>query len=166
MEVNVGMVFAMIFVLIIIGFILAVGLDQILVLFDVGGQAQMTKAVKDLEKITEEVYLYSEGSSKTYMLSIPSSSRLCFVNKEDPGPQTYTEPERTWFPDKMVLEQFLKNPESQYYGSNIWMYKQGDEFGEGYEISHLSPAKSFCTRGGTKLFLVNKGYSVDISYIE
>ena len=164
--VQIGMVFAIIFTVILIGFILAVGMNQIRDFFCIGSNAQTNKAVKDLESLIGEVFLLAKGSSKTYLLNMPSDAKLCFINETNPGPHPYTDPTKTWNPDKLVLDNILLDPNSNYFGSNLWIYRCGTPLGEGYKIKYLSPSKSFCSIRGHKLFLENKGAWVDISILE
>jgi hypothetical protein len=157
-----GMLFAMIFTIIIIGFIFAVGFSQIQDFFCLGSNVQTRKAVKDIESIVDEVFVLAAGSAKTYSLSLPSGAKICFVNKDYPGPQPNPDPATNWNPDRLVLENFLENPNSPQYGSNLWIYFCGNPLGEGYKMKYLSPSKSFCAVSGHKLFLENKGSFVNI----
>lgn len=157
------MVFAIVFTLIIIGMIFALGFTQIQDFFCLGANAQATKAVTDLESLVEEVYVLAEGSGKNYPLALPSGVKVCFVNEQNPDPRPWPDPGRTWNPDRLILEEFLKNPASPSYRSNTWIYFCGKPLGEGYKIPSLSPSESFCAQGGDKLFLENKGTFVDVS---
>lgn len=157
------MAFAIVFTLFVIGFLLVIGFNQIQDFFCVGSTAQTFKAVQDVEDLTEEVYILSKGSGKTYPLNLPGGSKLCFLNTTDPRPHPYTNPERTWNPDPVILRNILQNPNSPQYGSNLWIYSCGNSLGEGAKLAHVSPSKSFCASGGDVLFLENKGRSVDIS---
>ncbi|MBL7160864.1 MAG: hypothetical protein ISS93_03385 [Candidatus Aenigmarchaeota archaeon] len=163
---NVGMAFAVIFTLIIIGFVLAVGMEQIQSFFCIGSDAQANKAVKDIEKVVEEVFLLAKGSGKTYHVAIPSGVKICFINRKNPDPHPYTDRSLTWDPDPIILEHFLRNPNSPQYGSNTWIYYCGKELGEGYKIKYLSPSKSFCVTTGRDLYIEQAGSSADISPLE
>jgi len=163
--VNIGMVFAMIFTVIIIALVLAVGMNQITDFFCLGSNAQANKAVKDIESLVGEVFLLSSGSGKSYPLSLPSDVKVCFINKTNPGPHPYTDTKKTWNPGTLILENFLQNPTSPQYGSNIWIYYCGKELGDGYKMKYLSPSKSFCAPTGSKLYIENTGPSVDITTI-
>lgn len=160
------MVFAIIFAIIVIGFIFALGFKQIEGFFCLGSNAQTSKAVKDIEAVVDEVFVLAQGSSKTYPLSLPSDTKICFVEKDNPGPNPDRDPEMTWDPDPLIIEEFLQNPRSPHYRSNLWIYFCGQPLGEGYKMAYLSPSKSFCAVGGHKLFIENKGASVDISTLE
>lgn len=160
------MVFAIIFTIIVIGFIFAVGFNQIQQFFCLGSNAQANKAVQDIESLVDEVFILAKGSGKTYPLSLPSDVKVCFVNETNPGPHPYMDTTKTWNPDPLVLTQFLGNPESSSYQSNGWIYMCGSTLGEGYDFEFLSPSKSFCAPSGTTLFIENKGATVDISFLE
>lgn len=163
---QIGMVFAIIFTLILIGFLFAVGFNQIQSFFCIGSNAQTNKAVKDIEAFVDEVFILAKGSGKSYPLSLPSDAKLCFINKTNPGPHPYQDTTKTWNPDSLIIEQFLQNPDSPDYGSNLWIYRCGSPLGEGYTMRFLSSSKSFCALSGTTLFLENTGATVDISFLE
>ena len=77
--VSVGMIFTLIIALIMIGAIFAFGLPQISSIFGLGGQAQLQKAVKDLEYTVGEVYNLASYSSRTLLASL--SSRLSTLTR-------------------------------------------------------------------------------------
>jgi len=160
-----GMVFAIIFTVIIIGFVLAIGIGQIQDFFCLGSNAQTNKAVMDIESVVEEVYVLARGSSKTYTLSLPADSKICFV-AEDPSPHPYLDTTKTWNPDKIILDEVFRNPNSPQYGSNLWIYHCGTPIGEGYKMKYLSPSKSFCAVSGRSIYIENAGAEVDISMPE
>lgn len=157
------MAFAIIFAIIIVGIIVAVGFTQIQQFFCFGSVAQTDKAVKDIESLADEVFVLSEGSSKTYLLALPSDSKLCFINRTHPDVTPYLDPGKTWNPDPLVISQMLRNPSSPSYQAPLWIYRCGDSFGQGYKMRYLSPSRSFCSRHGDQLVLENKGRTVDIS---
>lgn len=161
-----GMVFAIIFTLIVVGFILAVGVGQIQSFFCLGSNAQTNKAVNDIETLTEELFVLAKGSSKNYPISLPADAKVCFINITNPSAHPYTDSSKTWNPSRIILESVLRNPSSSSYGSNVWIYRCGDAVGSGYKMDYLSPSKSFCATGGDKLYLENRGKSVDISFLE
>ena len=168
--VSVGMIFTMIIALIMIGAIFAFGLPQIGTILGMGGQAQLQKAVKDLEYTVAEVYNLAEYSSRTTRVSLPSGTKLCFIDVEDPSPRIFTEAQRDlwWNPDPFVITQMINNPNSPYYQSNLWMYTSSEGMGEGYKIPGMAVACtrhpcSFCITGTNELFLENRGLTVEVS---
>ena len=177
--VSVGMIFTLIIALIMIGAIFAFGLPQISSIFGLGGQAQLQKAVKDLEYTVGEVYNLASYSSRTFKVSIPSGTRLCFIDPVDPGARVYSTQNKWmwWDPDQFVIDQMINNPNSPYYQSSLWIYSSDEEIGEGYDIPALRPAEcnppgisqqqrqpcSFCVVGGEELYLENKGLWVEAS---
>ncbi|MBI4182223.1 MAG: hypothetical protein HY520_04625 [Candidatus Aenigmarchaeota archaeon] len=158
-----GMAIAIIFTLIVIGVIIVFGFGQIGGLFCTGANAQLFKAVQDLEDTVEEVHVLARGSAKTYRVAVPSDTSLCFVNQTNPAPHPYTNPAYTWNPDPLVIDEFLQNPASPAYQAPVWMTPCGSVLGEGYQMKYLSPSRSFCAPGGTTLLIENVGRTVDIS---
>jgi len=154
---NVGLVFGMIFTVIIIGFVIAYGTGMIGDIFCLTGSAETHKALIDIESMAEEVYNYGFGSSRVYSLALPSGSKICFVDTDDPSTQVYPIRAYNWVPTE-AQEIIISN-----LSRNIW-YK--DCNGADYTtIERLQPAdlKSFCAPGGTELYFENAGSIVEIS---
>jgi len=160
------MFFAIIFTVIIIGFVIAVGIGQIQDFFCIGSDAQTNTAVKNVEVLVDEMFILAKGSAKTYKLSLPSESRICFVNITNPDPHPYQDVSKTWNPDKIIIDEILKNPNSPQFGSNLWIYRCDSKVGEGYKMKYLTPSKSFCAVGNDEILIENKGSFVDISIPE
>lgn len=159
---NVGMIFAIIFTIVIIGAILALGLTQLQDFFCLGSTAQTNKAVNDVETLVDEVFILAKGSGKSFEMALPQDSTICFVNPDNPAPHPYLDTTLTWNPDQVVLEGILNDPSSTQYGSNLWVYSCGNALGEGLKMDHVIPSKSFCAPSGTTIFIENVGGSVDI----
>ncbi|MBI4021125.1 MAG: hypothetical protein HY369_02695 [Candidatus Aenigmarchaeota archaeon] len=157
-----GLVFAIIFTIIVVGVVVALGMGQIQSFFCVGSNAQTNKAVADIEDIVDEVFVLAKGSAKTYRLALPSDGKVCFVNSTSPGVQPYTDTTQTWNPDPLILEHVFQNPASPGYGSNVWIHYCDRPLGEGYQMKFLAPSKSFCAVSGRTVTIENKGKTVDI----
>jgi hypothetical protein len=152
-----GMVFALIFTVIVIGLVLVFGMGQIGSLFCMSSDAQVGKALDDIENVAFEVYNLAEGSSRLLKVSLPGDARLCFVNPESPETQLYTSSEnwKNWVSDP-VYESMI-----QERGYNIW-YEMCSGKG-GKKLPYISVPKNFCIEGGKNVYLENKGLVVDIS---
>ena len=176
------MPFAIIFTIIIIGFLFAFAFPQIASIIGLGGQAQINKAVQDLDTVVEEVYHLAEGSSRVFSLSMPSTAKLCFIDLDNPETCAYAETWKSWCPGNpacaygrtenfIVINQTILNPNSPQYLSNVWIYSSEEGIGEGYEIPALKPACkrtdccSFCVRGGERLYLENRGLYVEVDIV-
>jgi hypothetical protein len=153
---NVTMVFGIILAIIIVGFMLAVGGSQIRSIFCVSADAQVQKAIVDLEAMVEDVYWNTgEGSSRLFEVRLPGDSKLCFVDPSDPGPQIYgTYTWRNWNPDS-ILSELIKGR-----GYNMWFFQCGGE--QGRTVKYLKVERNFCIIGGKRLYLENEGDSVSI----
>jgi hypothetical protein len=164
---QVSLIFTFIFAIVMIGLIIAFAIGPISNMFGLSAQAQVYKAVKDIEKLTEEIYYQSLGTSRTYTLTIPGGTKICFIDPNNPDRKIYSANEKWkwWDPDPVVINYMIKDPASQYYQSNVWLYyKEG--IGEGYKIARLKTSQTnqnFCAIGGKELFLQNKGPYVEIS---
>lgn len=154
---NAGMVFALIFTVIVIGLVLVFGLGQMGSLFCMSSDAQVGKSMTDLETVASEVYNLAEGSSRVFRISLPGDSKLCFVDPEGTGIQLYTAADswKNWVPDP-VYESII-----QEKGYNIW-YEMCSGKG-GKTLSYVKVPKNFCVIGGKSIYLENKGLWVEIS---
>ena len=156
---NVGMVFAMIFALIMIAMILVFGIGGIGNIFCLSSDAQVASTIKDLESMVEQTYVLSEGSSRVFDLVLPGDAKFCFVNTEDPGePGAYLNPEHDWVPEEAYSTIIRER------GYNLWYTQCSGR--DGYKLEHLGvrDAKSFCVAGGDSLYLLNKGLYVEVSF--
>ncbi len=154
-----SLVFAMIFAVIFIGLLLVFGMGQITNMFCFNGNAQVDKAVKDLENDVQNVYNLAEGASKLFRVSIPSGSSICVVNTSNPdiNPAGYWMPN----PDQMpVISQKIMLKDA-----NVWINYNCGSNEQTYRIEHLRAVRqpgavgtgSFCASGGSSIYLENAG---------
>jgi hypothetical protein len=150
---NIGMVFAVIFTVILISFLLIFwsgGLTRFLCL---SSDAQTHKVVSDIKRLSEELGYTSEGSAKRFQLGLPSETRFCFVNPENPS----SNPSRGWDSDP-VYEAIIK--ENRY---NLWYYYCSGK--NGVRIPNLRAKYNFCSGSGDVVFFENMGLYVEISLL-
>lgn len=154
---NAGMVFALIFTVIVIGLVLVFGMGQIGSLFCMSSDAQAGKVISDLEDVSFEVYNLAEGSSRVYQVSLPSDARLCFVDPESPGTQLYPSGEswKNWVADPVYQSMIQEN------GYNLW-YEICSGKG-GTRLQYLRVTQNFCVEGSREVYLENRGLWVEIS---
>jgi len=156
---DVSLVFAMIFAIIFIGLLLVFGMGQITNMFCFNGNAQMDKAVKDLETEAGTVYNLAEGASKLFRVSIPAGSSICVINTTDPNPNDAG----YWLPntDQMPI---ITN-KIRLRSANIWINYNCGNNEQTYKIAHLKAVRSpgasgtgsFCALGGQSIYLENAG---------
>jgi len=147
---NIGMVFAIIFAVIVLGFVIVFGWQQIVNIMCLGNEAQTGKAIKDLETSAQSLYGKALGSSSVFKLAIPGDSKFCFINSSNPR----SNPGGGWRPDP-VIERMIENN-----GYNLWYSHCSGQ--SGYEINHLLVSENFCVRSGAELYLENIGSGVSI----
>lgn len=166
------MVFALIGTVIIMGALFVFAMPQFAALFAVGGQAQLQKSVDELESLIGETYNMAPGSSRIATISLSPNTRICFINPDDPTRRVWETAKKWkwWDPDPVVIQGILQNPDSDQYGSTLWIYTPDLPAGLGYTIDHLKPAPqysgdsgNFCIRGGVRLYVENKGRFVEVS---
>ena len=149
---NTGMVFGMIFAAIVIGLLLIFGAEQIINIFCLSSNAQVNKAVKDLENEVENVFVLAEGSAMPFTVAVPRNAMICFINHSNPAAMNNWRPE----PDKFNI---ISNKIRQYR-YNLWIYYGCGTNDDGYKIRYLQVSENFCVGAGTELYLENKGYHV------
>ena len=151
---NIGMIFGIIFAIIVIFFVTAFALPMILETGCAQEQLQVSDALNDLENTIGNFYLLSQGSASFYEFNAPPNVKTCFVYYNNPATNVgggWTEPE-------IVRKTIIQ--ENEY---NVWFsYCEGED---GRHIEHLSveDGKSFCITGSGRLYLENMGNHVKIS---
>ena len=157
---QVGMVFALIFAIIMIGFIFIFGLPQIGSLISIGTQAQVNKMIKDIDSKVDDLYWNANyGSSEIIQITLPSDVRFCFIDPtsiETLKNEYYTQEWRTWRQDDAIKVMIVNE------GYNLWYYKDDEQ--NGYKVNRLKPdGRNFCVMSGMELYMENKGSYVGIS---
>jgi hypothetical protein len=158
---SVGMVFALIFTIIVIGLLLTFGMDSIIRFFCFANDAQTTSVIKKLEIAVDSLYEKSEGSSLLFKLKLPSNAKLCFVNASNPSSRFHTDPVKTWNPDITIQDMIKEN------GYNLWFFHCSGQ--SGYKITCknspqcFQPSDNFCATSGSELYLVNKGEWIEVT---
>lgn len=155
---SVGMIFGIIFAILVMVMILVFGSDVIVSIFCMGNDAQTQKTIQNLQTFVDNLYLLPSGSGDYFTLNLPRDSKICFVNTTYPGPVFYPDPLKTWDPDK-VYQRIIKEE-----GYNIWYHHCSGQ--SGGKIDHLyigkEDTKNFCAKPGMKLYLENVGRWVAI----
>lgn len=151
---NIGMVFALLGAIILIAFLLAFGLGAISGIFNVNEQAQVQKAILELEDLVEELYYRAPGNSDIRELGMPQGTSICFVNSS--VRKVWPESWKTWNPSQDIKDVL----DVRHY--NIWYFWSTGN--EGYEIEHLVVPESFCTIPGTEIYLENRGTYVTAEF--
>ena len=156
---DVSLIFGIIFTIIVMGALLVFGWDQIANLLGFGGEAQTLRSIDNLNKKIDFIYRNAEGSRTEFALAFPKDFRLCFFNSSNPAPRFYSDRSMTWNPDQTVLFRINQS------GFNSWYYRgENDAAGHGYGFAYLGipTEKNFCVPGGTRLSIVNRGYTVEV----
>ncbi|RLI96668.1 MAG: hypothetical protein DRO99_04090 [Candidatus Aenigmatarchaeota archaeon] len=149
-----GMVFGIIFAIIMIALLLVFGMDQIVNIFCVSNTAQTNKAVKDLENAVEDVFHLAEGSAMPFKIAIPRNAELCLINYSNPSPMN------NWNPDPDMYNIIRNRIQANQY--NVWINYGCGTHEPGYRISYLRVSENFCVGLGEELYIENKGHYVSI----
>jgi len=160
-----GMAIAIIFTLIVIGFLLVFGYQQISQWFIFQNQVQVMKVINDLEDTAKMTLDKSEGSTDTYTVKIPEAAGICFVDPKSPEKRIYTRDKtaQNWNPENIAhVKTLIKN-----HGYNIFYFTDGGSKLDGFEMSGVSPGKTggtsdnFCVKNGMKVKFTNVGLYVE-----
>ena len=144
------MVFALIFAIVLISFIVVFGYDAITRMFCIGKDSQVQKAFDSVKEYVNRLYMKAKGSSDIAEVNIPSGSRICFVNSTSPGRNSAGQ----WYPDRSIEEIITVE------GYNTWIeFCRGSE---GYTLRHVRIDENFCVIGPSRIYLENKGAYVSI----
>ncbi len=154
---SVGMIFGIIFAILVMSMILVFGADVTKIIFCTGNDAQIQKTIDNLQSVMDDLYMLPSGSGDWFTIKIPSDFRICFVNSTDPGPVIYPQQERSWKPD-IVYQRIIQDE-----GYNIWFRHCSGESGGEIEHLFISPGKNFCAKTGTRIYLESTGRWVTIS---
>ena len=140
---SVGMIFMLIFAVIVVSFLIFFGY----------GDAQVQKSYKTLEDSVESMYRKTKGSSEMLEVSIPSSTMICFVNSTDPRPNVLG----GWLPDSDVQDIISVK------GYNAWIkFCRGEE---GYVMDRIRVSESFCITSHNEVYIENTGSHVEIELL-
>jgi len=156
-KLNVGMVFGIITAILVMIFVIIFASDQISNMFCAGSVAQTNKAVMNLEEIVDDIYYAGLDSSDLYTMRLPDNAKVCFINTDDPRPNIALgwSPEINQYP---IIEQII-----QLQDYNTWIeYNCGPDSDPGYKISYMVVPNSFCTTSGDRVYLKNKGMTVEV----
>ncbi len=151
---QVGMVFGIIFALIVMAMVLTFGSGMIADMMCMGSLGQTNKAIEDMADAVSRVHSLDEGSSSPFDVSLPSSARVCFVDPEDPSPSITG----GWMPDPGL---FIEE-EIQANGYNIWLEYNCGESDRGFSMRYLETESNFCAERGDRLLLTNTGMTVSV----
>ena len=144
---NVGMIFGIIFTLILMGLIFVFGGKQIASMFNIAGDATVYNDINILEKEVANVYSMTQGSSKRLLVHAREDAKVCFINIERSDIT-----ENGWDGNMGFV---AKNT-----GYNVMIFKEKGF--DGKHIKHLEPQKNFCITESKYLVLVNRGRFVDV----
>jgi len=142
---NVGLVFGIIFAVILIGFVLFFGFNYINEMFDINCKATLGDQVIKIGEMTDKTSRLSLGAKQEYDLLIPPCvEEVCFVDYEDPS--SYG----NWETNSVLTRLITENKYS------LMIFDKDGTF-EGYEVDHLKPDYNFCVSSKKTLLLTNDG---------
>jgi hypothetical protein len=151
---NVGLLFGIIFAIIVLGFVMFFGYDYISKFLGISGEASLVQQILTLEGEVKDVFNLAMGSTKEFRITIPSNvGRVCFVNPENPE----SNPSGGWEMN-VILTKMITS-----YQYNVLILDREGRFDDGKKIDHLIPNQNFCISSGKRLLLKNEGKFVSIS---
>jgi hypothetical protein len=146
---SVGMIFGIIFAIVVIVMLLAFGSGVISDIFCMGSDAQLHKTINDLQNVVDQIYALPSGSGDFFTISLPGGSKLCFVNSTDPKTVIYPDQLKNWRPDK-VYQRIIMDEEY-----NIWYQQCSGQSGGNINHMYIDPDSNFCASPGMSIYLQN-----------
>lgn len=168
---NVGIVFTLIFAIIVVTLLLIFGYGSIINLAGFGQRANVLDSIEKIDSEAQKVYSYSRGSTRELLLSVSADSKICFINPQDPQKRTWKENWKSWDPPAGVINT-INRQGSEFFGSNLWLITPDSQIGKGQVIlkGSLIPkpessgdSGNFCISGSRKIFFENAGQIVYVS---
>ncbi len=153
---GVGMVFGIIFAVLVISMLFVFGSDAIMGIFCMGSDAQVQKAIQNMQTFVDDLYVLPSGSGDYFTIGIPKDYKLCFVNSTDPKAVIYPDPQKSWNPDR-VYQRIITEE-----GYNVWYSHCRGESGTMIEHLFINPDRNFCAKPGSRIYLQNVGRWVTI----
>lgn len=153
---NVGLIFGIIFAVIVMGFLLFFGIQYFGEMTEAACKSQLGKQITDLENSVRSTLSLSQGSVQKLRLMVPSCyEKICFVDPEHPDRY----PEGDWDPEEHV--KLIARDE----GRNVVVYKSSGLV-KGYTMDKLKAYVNFCVSSSKEVSLVNTGRQVEITLPE
>ncbi|NOX71377.1 MAG: hypothetical protein GXO64_01630 [Candidatus Micrarchaeota archaeon] len=150
---NVNMIFALLFAIIIIMVVLFFGTRQMGDLTNINTQTAFYNKLNKFDDAVSSVATMSMGSEQKFEFTVPSTvEKICFVDRNNPD----SNPTENWELDNIV-ERLITN--NDY---NLLVYEKDKNVPIGRKIDYLVPDENFCITSGKTLWLENKGRVVSI----
>lgn len=154
---NVGLVFGIIFAIIVMGFTLFFGFKYINEVMSLSCESQMGQQVTNLENGVESTLALSMDSVQKLKIIIPACiEKMCFVDPDYPELESA---EGGWAPDGFLTD-FISR-----YKYNVVIIKSSGQI-DGYEIDKFKPYINFCLTSTKTANLRNTGTIVEITLPE
>jgi type II secretory pathway pseudopilin PulG len=154
---DVGFIFGLLAAIIIIGLLLAFGVQYIGDMNRLQCDSQTGQIVIDIREAIEKVRTFSQGSVVELKLLVPGcKDRICFVDPSNPEVENKGD---KWVPDEFLIS-FVQSG-----GYNVLIINP-DGTVDGESISNLAPYVNFCIESSKSLNIKNLGRRVEISLPE
>jgi hypothetical protein len=153
---DVGLLFGMIFAIIVMGFVVFFGYRYVTDMACIQGDSTTAQQIINLEKSVQDTFSLSMGSSKDFQLMVGAcSGKICFLNPAS----TDSNPESGWETNNIFDELIQSN------NYNIFVLDSSGNYKDGRSIKNMKPAENFCISSAKNLLLTNKGRYVSISIL-
>lgn len=140
---NVNLVFAMIFAIIIMGAVLMFAFTNILDVFSLAKESAFEKQIDEFRNSIDDVFSLSYGSRETFEFRIGDNERVCFLSIDD----------NTIWENDPIMREFVES------GNNLIVM---NEEIKAYNIERMKVSQNFCIDGSETLLLINTGKYVDV----
>ncbi len=151
---NVGLIFGIIFAIIVMGMLIVFGMQNIGSVIEVSCESHIGQEMINIEKAVDKVRTFSQGSSIELIVLVPSCvERVCFVDPQHPEIENK---KGGWMTNDFISDLVSSN------GHNVVLLKDDGSY-DGYTVSKLRPVENFCITTKEKTVLRNMGSRIEIS---
>jgi len=150
---NVNMVFALLFAIIIIMVVLFFGTTQFGNLININSETTFYNDMNKFDGVVAKVASMSLDSEQKFDFKLSGNTeKVCFVNRNRPD----SNPEGGWKLTN-ILEHIITDGDY-----NLLIFEKGKDVPTGRRVDYLIPESNFCIKARKTLWLVNKGRYVSI----
>ena len=151
---NVGLIFGIIFAIIVMGLLVVFGMRYFGEVMEVSCESHIGQEIINIEKAVDKVRTVSQGSAIELIVLVPSCvERVCFVDPEHPEIENK---KGGWTTNDFISDLVSSN------GHNVVLLKDDGSY-DGYTVNKLRPLVNFCITSKEKTTVRNMGSSIEIS---
>ena len=151
---NVGLIFEIIFAIIVMGMLVVFGMQYFGAVIEVSCESHIGQEMINIEEAVDKVRTFSQGSAIELIVLVPNCvERVCFVDPQHPEVENK---KGGWMTNDFISDLVSSN------GHNVVLLKNDGSY-DGYTVSKLKPLVNFCITSKEKTTVRNMGSMIEIS---